>query len=87
MQSDPCRPCQVCTAAIGRESFTSIFDHTEQNGEKTILFDDATGSPSGISLSEEVKAALRAAERVLCGPAPGSENTELVSGGETIATS
>jgi hypothetical protein len=61
------------TAAIGKGEAASIFDHTEQSGELTILFDDATGSPSGIPLSEEVKAALRAAGLPLTTP-PRGEN-------------
>src|SRR5260370_27271837 len=46
------------TAAIGKGEAVFIFDHTEHTGEGTILFDDATGSPTGIPLSEQVKAAL-----------------------------
>jgi hypothetical protein len=64
------------TAVIGKGEAASIFDHTEQNGEQTILFDDATGSPSGISLSEEVKAALRAAGLPLTTP-PQGENAKI----------
>jgi hypothetical protein len=55
------RARRFSTAAIGKGEAASIFDHTEQTGEQTILFDDATGSASGIPLSEEVKAALRTA--------------------------
>jgi hypothetical protein len=64
------------TAVIGKGEAASIFDHTEQSGEQTILFDDATGSPSGISLSEEVKAALRAAGLPLMPPSQG-ENAKI----------
>ena len=64
------------TAVIGKGEAASIFDHTEQSGEQTILFDDATGSPSGISLSEEVKAALRAAGLPLTPPSQG-ENAKI----------
>src|SRR5262249_49657295 len=64
------------TAAIGKGEAASIFDHTEQTGEQTILFDDATGSPSGISLSEEVKAALQAAGLSLTAP-PQGENAKV----------
>jgi hypothetical protein len=64
------------TAVIGKGEAASIFDHTEQTGEQTILFDDATGSPSGISLSEEVKAALRAAGLPLTTPRQG-ENAKI----------
>ncbi len=61
------------TAAIGKNEAASVFDHAEQTGERTILFDDATGSPPGIPLSEEVKAALRAAGLPLTTP-PRGEN-------------
>jgi hypothetical protein len=64
------------TAAIGKGEAASIFDHTEQTGEQTILFDDATGSASGIPLSEEVKAALRAAGLPLTAP-PQGENANV----------
>jgi type I phosphodiesterase/nucleotide pyrophosphatase len=64
------------TAVIGKGEAASIFDHTEQDGGQTILFDDATGSPSGISLSEEVKAALRAADLPLTPPSQG-ENAKI----------
>src|SRR5262249_59694171 len=63
-------------AAMGKGEAASIFDHTEQTGEQTILFDDATGSPSGISLSEEVKAALQAAGLSLTAP-PQGENAKV----------
>jgi hypothetical protein len=61
------------TAVIGKNEPASLFDHTEWSGELTILFDDATGSPSGIPLSEEVKTALRAAGLPLTTP-PRGEN-------------
>jgi hypothetical protein len=64
------------TAAIGKGEAVSIFDHAEQTGEQTILFDDATGSASGIPLSEEVKAALRAANLPLTTP-PQGENARV----------
>jgi len=64
------------TAAIGKGEAASIFDHTEQTGEQTILFDDATGSASGIPLSEEVKAALRATGLPLTTP-PQGENAKV----------
>jgi arylsulfatase A-like enzyme len=49
------------TAAMGKLGPTLIFDHTERTGTHTIIFDDATGSPQGIPLSDEIKAALTAA--------------------------
>jgi len=65
------RAREFSTAAIGKGEAASIFDHTEQTGERTILFDDATGTPSGIPLSEEVKAALQAAGLPLKTPPQG----------------
>ena len=59
------------TAVIGKGEAASLFDHTEQTGEQTILFDDVTGSSSGIPLSEEVKAALLAAGLPRTPPAQG----------------
>jgi hypothetical protein len=64
------------TAAIGKGEAASLFDHTEQTGERTILFDDATGSPTSIPLSEEIKAALRAAGLPLTTP-PRGENERV----------
>jgi hypothetical protein len=64
------------TAAIGKGEAASLFDHTEQTGERTILFDDSTGSPTGIPLSEEIKAALRAAGLPLTTP-PRGENERV----------
>ena len=66
------------TAVIGKNEPASLFDHTEQSGELTILLDDATGSPSGIPLSAEVKAALRAANLPLATP-PRGENARVRS--------
>jgi hypothetical protein len=65
------RAREYSTAVIGKGEAASIFDHTEQTGERTILFDDATGSASGIPLSEQVKAALRAAGLSLTTPPQG----------------
>ncbi len=56
------------TAAIGKLGPTLIFDHTERSGERTITFDDSTGSANGIPLSEQVKAALTAAGLPLVTP-------------------
>jgi type I phosphodiesterase/nucleotide pyrophosphatase len=59
------------TAAIGKLGPTLVFDHTERSGERTITFDDSTGSPAGIPLSEPVKAALTAAGLPLATPSRG----------------
>src|SRR5258708_15048469 len=64
------------TAAIGKGEAASPFDNTEQTGERTTVFEDATGSPTGIPLSEEVKAALRAAGLPLTTP-PRGENDRV----------
>jgi arylsulfatase A-like enzyme len=57
------------TAAIGKVGPVLVFDHTDRTGERTIIFDDATGSENGIPLSEDVKAALTAAGLPLATPA------------------
>jgi len=49
------------TAAIGKIGPTLIFDHTERTGTRTIIVDDATGSPKGIPLSAEMTERLKAA--------------------------
>ena len=48
------------TAAIGKLGPTLIFDHTAWSGIHTIVIDDATGT-TGVPLSEEVAAAMKAA--------------------------
>ncbi len=66
------------TAAVGKLGPVLIFDHTERTGALTIVFDDATGRddkqgrPTGIPLSDEVKAALQAAGLPLVAPARGA---------------
>lgn len=59
------------TAAIGKLGPTLMFDHTERTGEKTITVDDATGSPAGIPLSQEVKDTLTKLGLPLAAPARG----------------
>jgi hypothetical protein len=49
------------TAAIGKVGPTLIFDHTERTGTRTIIIDDATGSPKGVPLSPEMTERLKAA--------------------------
>jgi arylsulfatase A-like enzyme len=49
------------TAAMGKLGPTLIFDHTARTGTHTIIFDDWTGTPNGIPISEEMKTALIAA--------------------------
>jgi hypothetical protein len=59
------------TAAVGKVGPVMTFDHTERSGTHTILVDDATGSPGGIPLSDEMKAALAAAGLPLAAPPRG----------------
>ena len=59
------------TAAIGKLGPTLMFDHTERDGENTIIVDDATGSPAGIPLSQAMKDALTAAGLPLAAPSRG----------------
>ena len=48
------------TAAIGKLGPAFIFDHTAWSGFHTVVIDDATGT-TGVPLSEEVAAAMKAA--------------------------
>jgi hypothetical protein len=75
------------TAAIGKLGPTLVFDHTERSGERTITFDDATGSPAGIPLSEPVKAALTAAGLLLATPPRGDNGKagDSKTAGTTVA--
>ncbi len=59
------------TAIIGKVGPTLMFDHTERSGEHTIVVDDATGSASGIPLSQAMKDALTAAGLPLVTPGRG----------------
>ena len=62
------------TAAIGKVGPTLIFDHTDKlgsDGAHSIVIDDATGSKTGVPLSEEIKAALAKAGLPLATPARG----------------
>ena len=60
------------TAAIGKLGPTLMFDHTERDGEHTVIVDDATGSPAGIPLSQAMKDALTAAGLPLAAPSRGA---------------
>jgi arylsulfatase A-like enzyme len=66
------RSAGMSTAAIGKLGPVLIFDHTERTGEQTIVFDDSTGTPSGIPLSNEIKAALTSAGLPLATPGRGA---------------
>src|SRR5580693_3555524 len=59
------------TASIGKIGPTLIFDHTERSGNQTVLVDDATGTPKGIPLSQEVTQRLQTATLSLATPSRG----------------
>ncbi len=65
------------TAALGKVGPTLMFDHTERSGTKSIILDDQTGAVDkdgkliGIPLSDEIKAALTAANMPLATPGRG----------------
>ena len=59
------------TATIGKLGPALIFDHTDRTGGPTIVVDDSTGSGKGIPLSDEMKAALTAANLPLAAPSRG----------------
>jgi predicted AlkP superfamily pyrophosphatase or phosphodiesterase len=46
------------TAAVGKIGPVLIQDITQEIGDRTIIFDDATGTPEGIPLSEEINSLL-----------------------------
>lgn len=52
------RKAGFSTAAVGKIGPVLIQDVTLQKGEPTIIFDDATGTPTEISLSSEIKQLL-----------------------------
>ena len=60
------------TASIGKIGPALLFDPTERTGEQTILIDDATGTPKGISLSTEVSERLKTASLPLVAPPRGA---------------
>ena len=71
------RDAGFSTAAIGKVGPTFLFDHTERTGTKTITIDDQTGAVEkdgkliGIPLSDEMKAALAAANLPATAPGRG----------------
>ena len=77
----------LSTAAIGKLGPVLIFDHTERTGEQTIVFDDSTGTASGIPLSNEIKAALTAAGLPLATPGRGDNGRggDFKTPGTTVA--
>jgi arylsulfatase A-like enzyme len=77
----------ISTATIGKLGPVLIFDHTERTGNATITVDDATGTPNGIALSDEVKAALTAAGLPLATPGRGDNGRggDFKTPGTTVA--
>jgi arylsulfatase A-like enzyme len=62
------------TAAIGKVGPTFLFDHTDRAdkpGVHSIVVDDATGSKTGVPLSDEMKDALTKANLALTTPSRG----------------
>jgi hypothetical protein len=66
------REASLGTATIGKLGPALIFDHTDRTGAPTIVIDDATGRPSGIPLSPEVRAAMAAAGMAPAAPSRGA---------------
>jgi Type I phosphodiesterase / nucleotide pyrophosphatase len=67
------------TAAVGKLGPTLIFDHTDKigaDGLHSIVIDDATGSKTGVPLSDEMKASLVKAHLPLATPSRG-ENGKI----------
>ena len=81
------RRAGLSTAAIGKLGPTLIFDHTERTGGQTIVFDDSTGTPDGIALSDEIKTALSAAGLALATPGRGANGRggDFKTPGTTVA--
>ena len=65
------REAGMGTAAIGKLGPTLLQDHTDRAGQPTVVIDDVTGSPIGIPLSDELKAALVAANLPVVSPTRG----------------
>ena len=63
------------TAAIGKLGPALIFDHRDRTGAPTIVIDDSTGTPTGIPLSDAMKAALAAAGLPAQTPARGANGS------------
>lgn len=61
----------LSTATVGKLGPALIFDHRNRTGSPTIVFDDATGTRTGVPVSEETIAALRAAGLPIQPPARG----------------
>jgi hypothetical protein len=80
------RDAGLGTAAIGKVGPAYIFDPTARDGITTIVIDDATGSASGVPLSEAVTKALGAAGLPVKTPGRGDNVThETVTSEPTSA--
>ncbi|NEU74276.1 alkaline phosphatase family protein [Hassallia byssoidea VB512170] len=66
------RKANFSTAAVGKIGPVLIQDVTHQKGEPTIIFDDATGTPTGIALSEEITPLLTKASLPTATPSRGA---------------
>jgi arylsulfatase A-like enzyme len=60
------------TAAIGKVGPIMLFDHTDREGENTIIVDDATGGAQGVPLSQAMQDALKSASLPLAAPTRGA---------------
>jgi hypothetical protein len=67
------------TAAVGKLGPTLIFDHTQRTGTETIVVDDATGSETGIPLSDDMKRRLASAGLPLQAPSRGNNGDQGTS--------
>jgi Type I phosphodiesterase / nucleotide pyrophosphatase len=75
------------TASIGKVGPVLIFDPTERSGEKTIIVDDATGTPKGIPLSADLTQRIQAASLPVAAPGRGPNGTagNMTTPGTTVA--
>ncbi|MGB6965938.1 MAG: alkaline phosphatase family protein [Xanthobacteraceae bacterium] len=75
------------TASIGKIGPVLIFDPTERSGERTIIVDDATGTPKGIPLSADLTQRLQAASLPVAVPGRGANGNpgNMSTPGTTVA--
>lgn len=66
------REAGLSTAAVGKVGPTLIQDVTQQNGNATLIVDDATGSETEIALSAEFKTLLQQNNLPLSAPSRGA---------------
>jgi len=77
----------LSTATIGKLGPALIFDHTNRTGTPTIVVDDSTGSPAGISLAPQLIERLSAAGIATKAPSRGDNGTagNATTPGTTVA--